>query len=144
MQCTRCNSDNVQRLEVVYEQGTQNIKTTGRTTGSGVGFGNGGIGVGLGSATTTTTGTSQSLMAKKAAPPTKKPIAVPIVLIIIGLISLMMTGAGFFILAGIALIGLGGFLFWKYSQYNKLTYPPLFATWQSSWLCNKCGTIFAE
>lgn len=143
MQCTRCNSDNVQRLEVIYEHGTQNIKTKGRTSGSAVGFGGGGLGVGFGSATTTTTGTSQSLMAKKAAPPAKKPIAAPILLILIGLFA-MINGSGPFPIVGFILAGIGGFLFWKYSQYNKQTYPPLFATWQASWLCNKCGTIFAE
>lgn len=143
MQCTRCNSDNLQTLQVIYEHGTQQIKTKGRTHGSAVGFGSGGMGVGFGSATTNTTGTSQSLMAKKAAPPAKKQIGLPIVLIIIGLFAII-GGSGPFPTVGFVLLGIGGFLFWKYSQYNKQTYPSLLSEWQNSWLCNKCGNIFTQ
>lgn len=140
MQCTQCNSDNVQKLSVIYEQGTQNIRTTGRTVGSGAGIGRGGLGAGFGTATTTTTGKSQSIAAQKAAPPDKKKIIIPIALIAAGLIVLFAIHA----FTGIALIAIGAFIFWKFTQYNNTTYPPLYAEWQRSWLCNKCGTIYAQ
>lgn len=140
MQCTTCNSDNVQKLSVVYEQGTQNIKTTGRTRGGGVGFGGGGLGAGLGLARTTTKGTSQSIAAQKAAPPEKKKIAIPIMLIIGGLIAM----GAIHMIVGLIMLAIGGFLFWKFSQYNKQNYPPLYSEWQNSWLCNKCGAVFVQ
>jgi len=141
MQCTTCQSDNVQKLSLVYEQGTQNIRTSSHTTGGGVGFGRGGLGVGGGSATTTTTGRSQSIAAQRAAPPDKKKIGIPFTIAGAGLAIALIWGAiPIFLIA----LAVGGFLFWKFSQYNKNVYPPLYAEWQRSWLCNKCGTIYQQ
>lgn len=143
MQCTQCNSDNVQKLSLVYEQGTQNIQTTGHTTGAGVGFGSGGLGAAFGSARTTTAGKSQSITAQKAAPPNKKPLILQVVLTIVGILLLMADfKGGWAIVLGWGLIATGGFMIWKSYQYNKNTYPPLYAEWQRSWFCNKCGSIF--
>lgn len=145
MQCTQCNSDNVQKLSLVYEQGTQNIQTTGYTTGSGVGVGSGGLGVGFGSTRTTTTGKSQSIVAQKAAPPDKKSLVLPIVMVIGGIFFLMASfKGGWAIVLGWGLIAAGGFMIWKGYQYNKNTYPPLYTEWQRSWFCNKCGSIFMQ
>jgi hypothetical protein len=141
MQCKSCGSDNVQKLSLVYEQGTQNIKTTGRTYGSGVGVGRGGIGAGFGSARTTTTGKSQSLAAKKAAPPEKKPIALAIGVIVIGLFIAIAIDA---VAVGLIAVAIGGFLFWTFYRYNKNTFPPLYAEWDKSWLCNKCGAVYVQ
>lgn len=141
MQCTTCNSDNVQRLSVVYEHGTQKINTSSRTVGGGGGFGGRGLGGGFGSASTATTGKSQSLSAKKASPPNKKPIIIPALLIAAGLLAIF---AGSLYIIGIVLLSVGGFLFWKFNQYNKSTFPPLYAQWEKSWLCNKCGAIYAQ
>lgn len=105
MQCTQCNSDNVQRLAVIYEGGTQKINTRSRTVGSGVGFGSGGLGLGLGSASTTTTGQSQSVLAKKAAPPQKKSYILPVALIIAGLLGFgveLLPGLIVFVAVGLA------------------------------------------
>jgi len=138
MQCPQCNSDNTQKLSVVYEHGTQNIQTTGRTYGSGVGLGRGGFGVGLGSSTTSTKGKSQSIAAKNAAPPDKKKIIIPLALMGAGLF----TAFAIHGITGLLLVAVGGFIFWKFSQYNSNTYPPLMEQWQRSWLCNWCGSMF--
>ena len=63
MQCTKCNSDNTQRLEVVFDGGTQNINTTSNSAGAGIGgsFGVGGI-------RTSTSGTSQTSLAWQPPP----------------------------------------------------------------------------
>lgn len=39
MQCTQCSFDNVQKLGVIYQMGTQQINTTSRTSGGGAGYG---------------------------------------------------------------------------------------------------------
>ncbi len=139
MQCPHCHSDNIQKLSVVYEHGTQNIQTTGRTRGSGIGFGGGGLGAGIGSARTTTKGKSQSIAAKNAAPPDKKKIIIPIAMMGVGLLIIKFIH----VFPGLLFIAGGGFIFWKFWQYNKNTYPPLYQQWQRSWLCNRCGEIFA-
>lgn len=137
MQCPACQSDNTQKLSLVYEQGTQNIRTTGRTYGGGGGIGRGGLGGGFGSATTTTTGKQQTIAAQKAAPPDKKKIILPIIIIAVGIfLFFQMFPLGLLVTAG------GGFLFWKFYRYNSDTFPPLYAQWEKSWVCNKCGTVF--
>ena len=133
MNCPQCKSDNVQRLSVIYEGGTQKINTTSSSFGSGVS--NRG-GFGLGTATTRTQGTAQTKAAEKAAPPKKKNYALAVVLIVLGLF--LTTQSVIFIL----LAGLGGYLAYKANAYNKETYPPLYSTWEKSWQCNKCGEIY--
>lgn len=143
--CPQCSSDNVQRLEVVYEQGTQNINTTSHSVGGGGGIGGGGFGGGLGSATTRTSGTAQTSAAKKAAPPAKKgTVSVLIGLLIVGAV----IGAMFDHFIGLSIfLGLGfwGFtIFKKNSAYNNNVHPGLYQQWLKSWMCNKCGNIYEQ
>lgn len=135
MQCTQCNSDNTQRLSVIYQSGTQNISTTSRTYGGG-----GGSGFGLGAATTTTSGTAQSYLATKAAPPPKK--SYKMLLLIVPGIAIGAFAENMLIAAIIG--GFGAFLCYKSYRYNKDVYPGLRAIWLKSWHCNKCGTIYSE
>lgn len=134
MQCPKCNSDNTQRLSVIYQSGTQHISTTSRTYGGG-----GGSGFGVGGASTTTSGTSQSYLASKAAPPKKKPLALAIGIIVVGFLAFYVQ----FLLA-LLILAAGGFLAYKAFRYNKEVYPGLRQEWQRSWHCNKCGTIYIE
>ena len=138
MQCPKCGSDNCQRLEVVYEGGTQQINTTSRTSGVGI---TGGPSLGGAMAHTSTTGTSQSTLARKAAPPQKKKIGLFVVMIVIGFIFM---GLNSIIakLIGLAVIGYGGYLIYKTSKYNKNEFPVNYNYWLNQWLCHKCGSIF--
>ena len=133
MQCTKCNSDNTQRLEVVFENGTQNINTNSHSAGAGFGgsFGVGGV-------TTKTSGTSQSLIGGKAAPPLQKSYKWAI---IGGLISTMLMGK---ILIGGSIFAVCAFFGYRAFAYNSTEWPPLYQLWQESWLCNKCGTIYHQ
>jgi len=140
MECPQCKSDNVQKLSIIYQHGTQKINTSSRTFGSGVGGGSRGLGVGFGSAHTTTSGTSQSLIAKMAAPPAKKSYKFTALLFLFGALLLSFGDYGFL---GILLIGLGGFLAYSSYMYNQNEWPPKNKQWQSSWHCNKCGDIYA-
>lgn len=140
MQCAECNSDNVQRLSVVYEAGTQKINTQSRTFGSGVGIGGGGAGLGFGSANTHTTGTSQSHLAQKAAPPKKRSFAPTAILAALGIIPYVMLSLPFTIL--LLLLAVAGIWAYMAYRYNTQQYPPLYQAWQKSWHCNKCGAIY--
>lgn len=139
MQCAQCHSDNVQKLSVIYQSGTQTINTTSRTFGSGVGFGGGGL-LGVGSASTRTTGQQQSHLAGIAAPPKKRSYSAPVIIITMSIISMMagwMSGA-FFLLP----LALSAFLVYRAFAYNKNQWPPKYQHWSKSWHCNKCGVIY--
>jgi hypothetical protein len=139
--CTQCGSTEVRRLSLIYEEGLAIISTQSQT--AGVGFGGGGAS--FGSASTHTTGTQQTALSKKAAPPTKKHTILWAML------------AGFVGL--VALSGISHFSFWtlvfagltylcvqkalKAKAYNAMVFPEEHARWQRSFMCNRCGGVFA-
>lgn len=142
MNCINCNSENTQRLEVIFEEGTSQINTTSNTAVGGLMRG-GGTGFG---AKTTTKGTSMTAAAQKVVPPAKKSFKACIILILIGLFWTYMNTFNAFdfigAVIGIALIAGGGFLGYKSFKYNNEVYPPIYDVWLNSWMCQKCGTIF--
>lgn len=126
MQCTRCQSNNTQHLQVIYEAGTQVINTTSRTT------------EGLGG--TSAHGISRSIAAKKAAPPPKNRLyKAGIVLLIIALIAFYFQFALFFT---ILLLAIGTTLCVFSYKYNTEKWPPIYKVWEGSWMCGKCGNIY--
>ena len=135
MQCDKCDSDNTQRLEVVFENGTSNINTRSHSAGAGIGGG-----FGIGGVTTKTSGTSQTVLGEKAAPPMKKPYKWAIISIFVGL--LFLSGSGGAMVFGGLLIAAGAYFIYAASVYNKNEWPPLFKHWQECWLCHKCGSIY--
>ncbi len=135
MQCSKCNSENIQRLEVIYEGGTQNISTTSHSAAAGIGgtFGIGGV-------RTATSGTSQSTLASKASPPSKKKFSASILMAVLGFFFI---GSGWgMTVFGCLLIGAGVYLTYVAIQFNSQKWPELYQYWEKSWLCNKCGHIF--
>ena len=68
MKCNKCKSSNVQKFQVIHEQGTSNINLDSNTVGGGVGFG-GGLRGGVGLGRTGTSGKSQTIIAEKTRPP---------------------------------------------------------------------------
>ena len=137
MQCTKCNSENTQRLEVVYHGGTQDINTTGSTVGGGYGGA-----FGIGGAVTKTSGQSQSMLAQRAAPPIKKSYKWGAIMLIAGL--LLLGGPAGAVIVGLLLLAGGGLIVYVASQFNSNEFPSLYQTWLESWLCNKCGTIYQQ
>ena len=136
MNCLKCGSDNCQRLEVVYESGTQQINTTSRTVGGGVAR----AGVGGGAAHTTTSGTSRSTLANKAAPPLKQSIGMFVIMVVIGIF--MLAGGWFLKLLGIAVIGFAIYSMRNVLSYNKDEFPKKYNYWLNQWMCHKCGDIY--
>jgi predicted RNA-binding Zn-ribbon protein involved in translation (DUF1610 family) len=142
MQCPKCGSENTQRLQVVHEQGTQVINTTSNTVGTGLNaspFAS----LGLAGAQTKTTGTAQSATAKKAAPPAQYPAYSNLVLSLLGVFCL---AAEWWIvkIAGVAMIAGGVYAVYWAKSYNREKWPALYARWEASWLCSKCGTIYEQ
>lgn len=135
MQCDKCNSDNTQRLEVVFEGGTSIINTRSHSAGVGIGgdFGVGGI-------TTRTSGTSQTVTGGKAAPPAKKTYAWAIINIFLAWFFYGFGVPGLII--GVLLFVLAIYLYRTAANYNKNIWPPLYKYWQECWLCHKCGNIY--
>ncbi len=137
MQCTKCNSDNTQRLEVVYENGTQNINTSSHSVGAGIGgsFGIGGV-------TTKTSGVSQTMVGEKATPPMKKSYKWAVISMIAGYF--LLSSGGVMLAAGVLLIAAGGYFAYVAANYNKTDWPALYQHWQECWLCHKCGNIYHQ
>ena len=67
MKCNKCKSSNVQKYQVIHEQGTSSINLDSNTAGGGVGFG-GGLRGALGVARTGTSGKTQTIIAEKTKP----------------------------------------------------------------------------
>jgi hypothetical protein len=81
MKCPKCKSDNIQKYQVIHEQGTSNINLDSNTVGGGVGFG-GGLRGGVGLGKTGSSGTSQTLLAKKTQPPKDTRLTLSIAILI--------------------------------------------------------------
>lgn len=103
MKCPDCGSDNCQRLEVVYQSGTFNIRA--QSSGAGVGLSHGGIGGGVG--TSETYGTSQTQLAAKAAPPEKMSYKFLFMLFIVGWVVVTVNSLDHW---GWSLVGIGAML----------------------------------
>jgi hypothetical protein len=149
MKCTHCGSDNTQRLEMIYDAGTQHISTTSSTLATGYSHGE----LITGTASTTTTGTAQTTLAAKVAPPQKKSLKVPIFAICIGC-ELPLWLFGFIrhpSFQMVLFIGVSGVVgawglrtFKSYRAFNAVTLPKLRQQWRLSWMCRMCGTFFQQ
>lgn len=138
--CTSCKSDNVQRLSVIYEGGLSDVNT--KSKGTAIGFGRGGIGVGVGASKTT--GTSQTAASQRAAPPPKKRFLKPLAWIFVPfLIMTVVVGKSYVgeIILNVAWLAASlGWIIHAF-QYNAKKWPLLKATWDNSYLCNRCNEI---
>ena len=139
MYCPECGSEDTQRLEVVFDQGVSHTTTRGsvRKTFSV-----------LPTAQVNTKSVSISRSARKAAPPISKSIAGPLIVVGIGLLMVLSSISSISTLWILTIIGLvaiaGGVqIFRKNQDFNKNEFPSIFEKWQQSWMCNKCGNIFA-
>lgn len=141
--CKACESENVQRLSVIYESGLSDINTKSRA--AGIGFGRGGIGVGVGRSKTS--GTSQTAASQRAAPPPKKKYLKPLLWIALASVILAITfGSKSNIdqnLVNITwLVASIGWVVYAI-HYNMNKWPPLKTVWDNSFLCNRCNEIFS-
>lgn len=144
MICKKCNSDNTQKLSLIYENGTSNISTNSKTVGAGLGQG-----FVVGAASTNTSGTSQSILAQRASPPKKNSYLLACLIIIVGLIFLsnvheFSVTDSILAFIGVFLFGFGIKVFRVNYRYNSNSFPKKYLEWTKSWHCNKCGDIYTE
>ncbi len=142
MICEKCNSIDVQRLSVIYQNGTHHINTKSTSTGIGVGLG-GDIGIGV--ADTNTRGYTQSLLAQRVAPPSKNISSLyQLAFIIGGILVLFWRDLDWKLILGIIILLFGFKVYKTTKNYNKKIYPKKYNEWLNSWHCNKCGNIYQD
>ncbi len=140
MICDKCNSEDVQKLSVIFENGTHNINTNSRSTGIGIGSGGS---VGVMSGNTNTSGQSQTLLAQKVAPPSKNSSNLYQLSFLIGFILIMFfREMDWKLIAGIIFFAFGMKVYKVTKAYNENVYPEKYNNWLKSWHCNKCGNIY--
>lgn len=131
--CSKCQSDNVQKLSLAYESGLSDVNT--KTNG----FSFGGAGLNFGGARTK--GTSQTALSMRAAPPRKysyiKPVLIGLLASVIVEIWLSTT-----LLTNAVLVVTSGGLLYRSFLYNRNQWPALHNSWRNSFICHKCGAIY--
>jgi len=139
--CPKCGSAEARRLSLIYQEGLSIINTSSSTVGSGFGGG----GAAFGSASTHTTGRQQTALSKQAAPPAKKhTILWSMAAAVFGigaLGNLSSPGLGTLIAIGIAAVAVRFAL--QAKKYNADVHPGLHQRWTQSFMCNRCGEVFA-
>lgn len=138
MHCEKCGSENTQRLQMIYDGGTQDINATSHTAGVGSISG----ALGLSGSVTKTAGTSRSVLAQKAAPPEKRTMKALIILTLAGFFCLQ--GRLGVAIVGMLMIGIGSGGIYKAIQFNTQQWPSLYRRWLDSWMCQKCGHSYHQ
>ena len=139
--CPKCGASEVRKLSLIYDEGRSTIQTQSQSVG--VGFGGGGMGVGT--ASTSTVGHQQSALSKQAAPPAKRmwPLWAAGA-VIVGLMAF-----GSLRHPDLSSLLMIAFVAWavrsalKGRDFNANVYPGLLERWKRSWMCNRCGDMFA-
>ena len=135
MKCNKCKSSNVQKYQVIHEQGTSNINLGSNTVGGGIGFGDGLRG-GVGLGRTGTSGKSQTLIAEKTKPPKDVRFTPSIIILSVALVLYIYDNTKIiFIVWSI----IGAFLCFYSIKRGTEIYNSNYSEWLNKWYCNKCG-----
>lgn len=128
--CNHCKSDLIRKVSVIFEEGT--------SSGSGTSFGSAGGKL----AVLQTATSSQSLLAKRLAPPPRMGFGKILNLVVLGVICLLVAvnSSGFFsaMFFTLLLVIVGAFF---YGMQLNAAFPAANAIWLKKWHCNKCGEI---
>ena len=141
LECPKCTSTEVRRLSLIYQEGLSTINTQSTTVGSAIGGG----GIGFATASTGTTGHQQTALSKQAAPPAKKHwILWSSAAAIVALPTLgTLLHPGFGTLVGLGLVALSVRMALSGRKYNAEVHPGVLHRWEQSFMCNRCGDVFA-
>jgi len=151
LRCPKCNSTDLKKVSLAYEQGL--FRSEGRTRLRAVAVGSGGPDLVVGRATTR--GTGQSALSKKLTPPVKWSY-----LKVIGWSVLVFLCAGWLVfyvntvtrnattvfsapLTAFGLISGAVFLLLLFVvwRHNHSNYQTQYAQWDKSFICERCGTV---
>jgi|SRR5882762_7073783 len=149
LRCPKCNSTDLKKVSLAYQEGL--FRTEARTRIRGILVGSGGPGILVGSAETK--GTHQTSVSKRLSPPKKWSYlrlvigfaAVSLMALILYIHNVMANSTissslpvklyGF---SACFVLGLGIFLTWR---HNHSIYTAHFAQWDRSFVCRKCGAV---
>ena len=151
LRCPKCNSTDLKKVSLAYEEGV--LRNEGRARVRTVVVGSGGPDLVVGRATTR--GTEQSALSKKLTPPVKwsylKIIGWSVLLFVcvgwlVFYVNTVTTNATtvsspplkIFALISGAIFALLLFLIWR---HNHSTYGRQYAEWERSFLCQRCGAV---
>lgn len=126
--CPHCGSENIQRCQVIYQQGTVNHSYTTRS----------------GDYESNTSGTESTSLAQSVAPPEQKETFWGTMLVTGIIAAIALFDGGHYIVAGIfGLLAGGSFVTsQEANEYNEKQWPTEFKNWQNSYLCHRCGHCF--
>jgi len=151
MQCPQCQSDDTTRAEVIYNQGTNDVRL--KTRGLLVGI----TGFSLGALFSRSSGTQQSRLASQCSPPMKKRTLVAGILFFVGVVAagILLTMITLSVRTDLksivdlinlltfpVAIGGGIALMVRNIWFNVRTWPRLHSQWLRSWVCLRCGAGF--
>lgn len=149
LRCPSCNSTDLKRLSIAYQEGRFSVNTNSRLRGVVVGAGGPDVVIGR----ATTRGVQQSDLSRKLGPPTKWSyrklllwsVAISLVALVVYVRSVMsqpgpastlpvtLYAIGFPIVLGVLLA-----VVWR---HNHSVYQRQYAGWDRSFICQRCGTV---
>ena len=150
--CPKCESEDVQRLAMIYQRGTATTVSSSTTLGDVGGY--------LAVGGSVLSATQQSLLAQQATPPLPRMASdwsyvFGFIVLVCGVVtlvvafSLALEDLPITLIVGgmITVVGITAFLSARASardadQYNRTTYPRLKEAWERTWLCLRCGNRF--
>jgi hypothetical protein len=149
LRCPKCNSTNLKRVSLAYQEGTYDMKARSRMRG--LLFAGGGPGILVGR--TTTRGSQQSALSKRLSPPTKWSYVklvgwlgvVTLIAFVIYVQHVMSSPVPasslpvklYVALAPVVFVLLVGIV-WR---HNHSTHELKYARWNESLICERCGTV---
>lgn len=142
MQCPSCGSASCRRLEVIHDEGTQDIHTTSRSTGVAGGLVGGRAAFGVGGGTTTTSGVSRSRLAESAAPPLAKPVKNWVITAFIAFMVCGFAGSWSWKAGALVVVALCAYKIFDVAKWNSQKLPELQQQWRNTWMCGSCGETF--
>ncbi len=151
LRCPNCNSTNLKKVSLAYQQGLSH--TVAHTRLHGVAFG--GCGPDLLIGTATTRGVHQSVLSKQLSPPVKWPyrklilwwavVSFSIGWIVFYINSFMKHSSAvlsppliLFFRLSVTMFLLFVVLFWRHNQF---THKRRYSRWERSFFCQRCGTL---
>ena len=149
LRCPKCNSNNLKKVSLAYQEGTYDINARSRMRG--LLFAGGGPGILVGR--TSTRGSQQSALSKRLSPPTKWSYVklvgwsgvvtlIALVLYVQHVMASPVPASSLPVKLYVAFAPLVLFLLvgivWR---HNHSAYQQKYARWNESYICERCGTV---